>query len=133
MSLIENKFLYLTALSFLVVAFSSFVSSVQIDVPSSTGEYDAIGENVTQVEGIIGDAYDFIKTSSINGSYVYNLTNLYQAIIENAQFASIAANYPMITFIMQHSIKILIAVGALTMIVTFAKLSSPQTSIGGEL
>lgn len=66
--------------------------------------------------------------SILNAVY---LSNLYQAIIENAQFAAIASNYPMITYIMQHAIKILVAVGSLGMIVTFSKLSSPQS--GGEL
>ena len=60
------------------------------------------------------------------------LSNLYQAIIENAQFAAIATNYPMITYIMQHAIAILIAVGSLGMIITFSKLAQPQ-STGGDL
>lgn len=61
------------------------------------------------------------------------LSNLYQAIIENAEFASIASNYPMITFIMQHSVKILIAVAALSMIITFSKLGVSSGSSGGDL
>lgn len=60
------------------------------------------------------------------------LSNLYQAVIENAQFAAIATNYPMITYIMQHAIKILIAVGSLAMIITFSKLAQGQSS-GGDL
>lgn len=50
------------------------------------------------------------------------LTNLYQAIIENSQFASISENYTMITYIMQNAVKIIIAVGLLSMLITFAKL-----------
>jgi len=65
----------------------------------------------------------------INAVY---LSNLYQAIIENAQFNALLANYTMITYIMQHAIKILVAVGALSMIITFSKLAQSQ-SMGGEL
>lgn len=61
------------------------------------------------------------------------LSNLYQAIIENGQLAAIASNYTMITYIMQHAIKILIAVGSLAMIVTFTKLAQPQSFSGGDL
>lgn len=60
------------------------------------------------------------------------LSNLYQAIIENAQFAALASNYSMITYIMQNAIKILIAVGSLAMIITFSKLAQAQSS-GGDL
>lgn len=66
--------------------------------------------------------------SIINAVY---LSNIYQMLIENSQFAAIASNYPMITFIMQNAIKILVAVGSITMIITFSKLA--QTPTGGEL
>lgn len=58
------------------------------------------------------------------------LSNLYAAIVANNQLAELASNYEMITWIMQHSVQILVAVGALSMIVTFAKLSVP--SVGGD-
>lgn len=61
------------------------------------------------------------------------LSNTYQALIENQQLALLADNYPMITYIMQHSVTIIIAVGILSMIVTFAKLASPSTQFGGDL
>lgn len=60
------------------------------------------------------------------------LTNTYQLIIENEQLATIAANYTMITWIMHNSVKILVAVGSLTMIITFSKLFSGPGATGGD-
>jgi len=50
------------------------------------------------------------------------LSNTYEIIVSNAQFAEIADNYAMITFVMRHAIKILIGVGALSMIIIFGKV-----------
>jgi len=74
----------------------------------------------------------YIFTMMLAGLNAVYLSNLYQKLIENAQFAAIAANYPMITFIMQHAIQILIGVGALSLIVTFSKLN-PQRSFASDI
>ena len=60
------------------------------------------------------------------------LTNTYQLLIENEQLATLAANYEMITWIMHNSVKILVAVGSLTMIITFSKLFSGPGATGGD-
>lgn len=49
------------------------------------------------------------------------LANTYQTIIESPALQEIAAQQTMITFIMQHSIKILIGAAALSWIILFAK------------
>ena len=51
-------------------------------------------------------------------------SNLYASLIENEQFATIAADQTMITFFMKNSIIITLAVGALSMIVLFSKFFS---------
>lgn len=50
------------------------------------------------------------------------LANSYQAVIENAELAVIAANQGMINYIMQNIIKIIIGVGALSMVIVFSKI-----------
>jgi hypothetical protein len=50
------------------------------------------------------------------------LANSYELIVSNPQFAAIAANYTMITWVMQHVVKILVAVGAMSMIIIFGKI-----------
>lgn len=50
------------------------------------------------------------------------LANTYQMIIETEQLATIASQQTMITYIMQHIIKILVGVGALSMIIVFSKI-----------
>lgn len=74
----------------------------------------------------------YIFTLGMSVLLAVYLSNLYQAIIENAQFALLASNYEMITWIMQNSVKILIAVGALSMIIIFSKLAQPSSS-GGDI
>lgn len=49
------------------------------------------------------------------------LANAYQAIIESGALAEVAAQQTMITFVMQHSIKILIGAAVLSWIILFAK------------
>jgi len=49
------------------------------------------------------------------------LANAYQAIIEADAFAEVAAQQTMITYVMQHSIKILIAASIFSWIILFAK------------
>ena len=58
------------------------------------------------------------------------LANAYATIVENAQLADIADKFEMMTWVMQHIVKILIGVGALSMIIIFGKIggnSSPST------
>ncbi len=55
------------------------------------------------------------------------LANTYEALVLTDEFAAFSANYAMITFIMQHIVKILIGVGALSMIIIFGKIGG-----GGE-
>lgn len=50
------------------------------------------------------------------------LANAYELVVSNASFAAIASNYKVMTFIMQHVAKILLAVGALSMIIIFGKV-----------
>lgn len=50
------------------------------------------------------------------------LANAYELFVSNGQIASIASNYAMMTYIMQHIVLILLATGALSMIIIFGKL-----------
>lgn len=50
------------------------------------------------------------------------LANTYQIIIETPQLAAIASQQGMINFIMQNIIKILVGVGAMSMIIIFSKI-----------
>lgn len=58
------------------------------------------------------------------------LANSYEQIIANPLLAEAVANSPMITWIMQHSVKIIIAVGALSMIIIFGKVVRSQGDVG---
>ena len=58
------------------------------------------------------------------------LANAYELVVSNGQLATIAANYGMMTWVMQHITTILLAVGALSMIIVFGKIGgggSPST------
>jgi hypothetical protein len=50
------------------------------------------------------------------------LANSYATIVDNPLLAEIAENYEMMTWVMQHIVKILIGVGALSMIIIFGKI-----------
>jgi len=50
------------------------------------------------------------------------LANSYAMMVANEQLATIAENYSMMTFIMQNIVKILLGVGALSMIIIFGKI-----------
>jgi len=50
------------------------------------------------------------------------LANSYATLVENPLFVEIASNYEMMTWVMQHIVKILIGVGALSMIIIFGKI-----------
>jgi hypothetical protein len=50
------------------------------------------------------------------------IANAYAMVVANPQLAEIAANYSTMTFVMQHITKILLAVGALSMIIIFGKI-----------
>ncbi len=51
------------------------------------------------------------------------LANVYETVVANTQLASIAANYVMMTWIMQNVVKILLGTGALSMIIIFSKIA----------
>lgn len=50
------------------------------------------------------------------------LANTYELIVSNGQLSTIADNYATMTWVMQHIIIILVAVGALSMIIIFGKI-----------
>lgn len=56
------------------------------------------------------------------------LANTYELIVSNPEFASFAANYATMTWVMSHVAQILLGTGALSMIIIFGKL---QNIIGG--
>ena len=56
------------------------------------------------------------------------LANAYAMMVANGQLAEIAENYGMMTFIMRNIVKILLAVGALSMIVIFGKIGGGDVS-----
>ena len=59
------------------------------------------------------------------------LANTYEMIVENPQLAELAANYATMTWVMQHILLILLAVGAMSMIIIFGKLfGGGSTSLG---
>lgn len=51
------------------------------------------------------------------------LANTYEMVVANGQLASIASNYAMVTWVMQNIVKILLGVGALSMIIIFSKIA----------
>jgi uncharacterized membrane protein len=60
------------------------------------------------------------------------LANAYATIVENAQLADIADKFEMMTWVMQHIVKILIGVGALSMIIIFGKIGGNSQSSAGQ-
>jgi len=50
------------------------------------------------------------------------LANTYEMVVTNATLSVIASKYTMVTFIMQHVAKILLAVGAMSFIILFGKI-----------
>lgn len=62
-----------------------------------------------------------ITLSSAIFTSVY-LANAYQLIAENPEFLAITSQYTTMTYVMQHIVKILLGVGAMSMIVIFGKL-----------
>ena len=50
------------------------------------------------------------------------LANTYERIVANEQLAMISQNYATITFIMQNSVKILIAAWAISILIIFGKV-----------
>lgn len=58
------------------------------------------------------------------------LANAYAMVVANGQLATIADNYAMMTFVMQNIGKILLGVGALSMIVIFGKIGGGSTGPG---
>ena len=64
----------------------------------------------------------YIITLSVAMFIGVYLANAYELMVSNGQFAAIAANYAMMTFVMQNIIKILLGVGAASMVIIFGKL-----------
>ncbi len=56
------------------------------------------------------------------------LSNTYALLVANAQLALIADKFATITWVMQHSAKILLAVGAMSMIIIFGKIGGGDTT-----
>lgn len=56
------------------------------------------------------------------------LANAYEMVVANGQLAAIAANYAMMTWVMQHITTILLGVGALSMIIIFGKVGGGGSS-----
>lgn len=50
------------------------------------------------------------------------LANAYELVVSNAQFAALSSNNTMITWVMQNVVKILLGVGALSMVIIFSKI-----------
>jgi len=49
------------------------------------------------------------------------LANAYAMVVANGQLAALASNFATITWMMEHITKILLAVGAMSMIIIFGK------------
>jgi len=61
------------------------------------------------------------------------LANTYAMVVANPQLAEIADHFAMTTFLMQHSVKIMLAVGALSMIIIFGKIAGSSEGGIGDL
>jgi hypothetical protein len=61
------------------------------------------------------------------------LGNMYEVLISNDSLAATAENQGMITFFMQHIVKITLAIGALSMIIAFSKIFSRPGDGGGDI
>lgn len=51
------------------------------------------------------------------------LGNVYEEIVAVEEFTALAANYAMMTWVMQNVVKILLGVGALSMVIIFSKIA----------
>ena len=56
------------------------------------------------------------------------LANAYAMVVANGQFAALSSNFATITWMMQHITKILLAVGAMSMIIIFGKIGGGDTT-----
>jgi len=56
------------------------------------------------------------------------LGNAYELVVSNGQLATIADNYAMMTWVMEHITLILLGVGALSMIIIFGKIGGGGSS-----
>lgn len=61
------------------------------------------------------------------------LSNAYETMINSPIFANELASQTLITLVMENMITILVAVGALSMIIVFSKFSSRGRGVGGQL
>ncbi len=61
------------------------------------------------------------------------LANAYALMVSNPQLMEIASKYAMMTWIMQNVAKILLAVGALSMIIIFGKIGGGTSGQEGDL
>ncbi len=57
------------------------------------------------------------------------LGNAYELVVSNGQLATIADNYAMMTWVMEHITLILLGVGALSMIIIFGKVGGGGSSV----
>jgi hypothetical protein len=76
----------------------------------------------------------YITTLAVSLWVGVYMANTYAMLVANPLFADFAAKYTMITYMMQHSIKILLGVGALGMIIIFGKIAGGGvgSSSGGD-
>jgi len=56
------------------------------------------------------------------------LANAYAMVVANGQLAALASNFATITWMMEHITKILLAVGAMSMIIIFGKNGGGDTT-----
>ena len=56
------------------------------------------------------------------------LANAYEMVVTNATLSAVASKYTMVTFIMQHVAKILLAVGAMSFVILFGKIGGGGSS-----
>jgi hypothetical protein len=60
------------------------------------------------------------------------LANSYALIVENQQLADISDKFEMMTWLMQHIVKVLIGVGALSMVIIFGKIGGGGNSSSNQ-
>jgi hypothetical protein len=75
----------------------------------------------------------YIIFSAISIFVSIYLANAYAKIVANPMFASFAENYVTITWIMSNVAQIMLAVGALSMIIIFGKIGQSNVNTGGDL
>ena len=61
------------------------------------------------------------------------LANTYELIVANSQLAELASNYATMTWVMQNILKILLGVGAMSMIIIFGKLFGGGSTSPGDI